>query len=196
MSLYIYRKDVQTLALDHLTAEDIKEMSLIEIATGIFAEKKQSVTFSELLTEIKELTGFTDENLKGKISQFYTDLNIDGRFICIGENQWGLRAWYPYDQIEEETTPQVKTKKKKVKKAVDEELESDEFEDLDEEELEFDDLEDYEEDDDAEEEEDFDADDDSDDDDEEFEEDIIEEDDEYEELDEEDELEEDEEEDL
>ncbi|WP_399207073.1 DNA-directed RNA polymerase subunit delta [Sutcliffiella rhizosphaerae] len=184
------------MALDHLTAEDIKEMSLIEIATGIFAEKKQSVTFSELLTEIKELTGFTDENLKGKISQFYTDLNIDGRFICIGENQWGLRAWYPYDQIEEETTPQVKTKKKKVKKAVDEELESDEFEDLDEEELEFDDLEDYEEDDDAEEEEDFDADDDSDDDDEEFEEDIIEEDDEYEELDEEDELEEDEEEDL
>jgi DNA-directed RNA polymerase subunit delta len=189
---------VQTLALNHLTAEEVQEMSLIEIATALFNEQKQSVTFGELITEIKKITGFTDEDLKGKLSQFYTDLNIDGRFICIGENQWGLRAWYPYDQIEEETTPQVKAKSKKKKKAVDEDdIDADEFDELDEEELEFDDLDDYEED--EVEEEDFDdADDDADeDDDEEFEEDLIE-DEEYglDEDEEEEELEEDEEEDL
>jgi DNA-directed RNA polymerase subunit delta len=185
---------VQTLALNHLTAEEVQEMSLIEIATALFNEQKQSVTFGELITEIKKITGFTDEDLKGKLSQFYTDLNIDGRFICIGENQWGLRAWYPYDQIEEETTPQVKTKKKKAKKAVDEDdIDADEFDELDEEELEFDDLDDYEEDEVEEEFDDVDEDDDdADDDDEEFEEDLIE-DDEYE-LEEDAELEDDEEE--
>jgi DNA-directed RNA polymerase subunit delta len=185
---------VQTLALNHLTAEEVKEMSLIEIATALFNEQKQSVTFGELVAEIKKLTGLTDEDLKGSLSQFYTDLNIDGRFICIGENQWGLRAWYPYDQIEEETTPQVKTKKKKAKKAVDEDdIDADEFDELDEEELEFDDLDDYEEDEVEEEFDDVDEDDDdADDDDEEFEEDLIE-DDEYE-LEEDGELEDDEEE--
>lgn len=183
---------MQTLALNHLTAEEVKEMSLIEIAYALFQDQKQSVTFGELLTEIKKLTGFTDEDLRSKLSQFYTDLNVDGRFICIGENQWGLRAWYPYDQIEEETTPQVKTKKKKAKKASDDDdLDADEFEELDEEELEFDDLDDYEEDD--AEDDDFDEvdEDDAEDDDEEFEEDLIEdeeydlEDDEEEEEDEE-----------
>ncbi len=189
------------MALNHLTEEQVKEMSLIEIATALFNEQKQSVTFDELITEIKKINGFTDADLKGKLSQFYTDLNIDGRFICIGENQWGLRAWYPYDQIEEETTPQVKTKAKKKKKAADEDdIDADEFDELDEEELEFDDLDDYEED--EVEEEDFDdadddADDDDDDDDEEFEEDLIE-DEEYdlEDDEEEEELEEDEEEEL
>lgn len=186
------------MALNHLTAEEVKEMSLIEIAYALFQEQKQSVTFGELLTEIKKITGFTDEDLRSKLSQFYTDLNVDGRFICIGENQWGLRAWYPYDQIEEETTPQVKTKKKKAKKASDDDdLDADEFEELDEEELEFDDLDDYEEDD-AEDDDFEDVDeDDAEDDDEEFEEDLIEdeeydlEDDEEEEEDEEFEEEED-----
>lgn len=188
------------MALNHLTAEEVQEMSLIEIATALFNEQKQSVTFGELITEIKKITGFTDEDLKGKLSQFYTDLNIDGRFICIGENQWGLRAWYPYDQIEEETTPQVKTKSKKKKKAVDEDdLDADEFDELDEEELEFDDLDDFEEE--EVEEEDFDDaddddDDDADDDDEEFEEDLIEEDEFELEEDEEEEVEEDEEENV
>nr|WP_078382600.1 DNA-directed RNA polymerase subunit delta [Sutcliffiella halmapala] len=149
-------------------------MSLIEITYALFKDQKQSVTFGELLKEIKKLTGFKDADLRSQLSQFYTDLNIDGRFICIGENQWGLRAWYPYDQIEEETTPQVKTKKKKAKKASDDDLDADEFEELDEEELEFDDLDDYEED--EVEEDDFDDadEDDDEDDDEEFEEDLIE----------------------
>jgi len=189
---------VQTLALNHLTAEQVQEMSLIEIATALFNEQKQSVTFGELITEIKKITGFTDADLKGKLSQFYTDLNIDGRFICIGENQWGLRAWYPYDQIEEETTPQVKTKSKKKKKAADDDdIDADEFDELDEEELEFDDLDDYEEDEVEEDFDDADEDDADEDDDEEFEEDLIE-DDEYELKDDEDEeeVEEDEEENL
>ena len=136
------------MTLDQLTVEDIKEMSLIEIAFVLLKDRdvKQAVPFQDLLNEMKELTGFSDEELRTKLSQFYTDLNIDGRFLCIGENQWGLRAWYPYDQIEEETTPQVKVKKKKAKKTDDDELDAEEYDELDEEELEFDDLDDYEED--------------------------------------------------
>lgn len=183
------------MALDHLTKEQLEEMSLIEVASELLITQKKSYTFGELLDDVKQILGLSDEEVRPKIAQFYTDLNIDGRFICIGENQWGLREWYPYDQIEEETTPQVKAKtKKKSKKQLDDDIELDDFDELDEEDLEFDDLDDYEE----EDLEDDDLVDDLDDDDDDADDDdleIIEDEEEFDELDEEEEeLEEDEEE--
>ena len=77
-------------------------MSLIELAYELLVEKKQAVFFKDILDEISKLAGLTDKQVKTKIAQFYTELNIDGRFLAIGENQWGLRVWYPVDQVVEE----------------------------------------------------------------------------------------------
>jgi DNA-directed RNA polymerase subunit delta len=133
------------LSLDQLSQEQLQEMSLIELAHAILNNQKQPLSFHDLLTEIAQLTGRSESEIREKMVQFYTDLNIDGRFLCIGENKWGLRAWYPVEQIEEETAPTIKPKKKKAKKIVDEDL--DDFEDLDDEDLDFDDLDDYDDDD-------------------------------------------------
>lgn len=118
------------LSLKQLALEDIKEMSLIEVAFEILKEKKQAVSFQDLVKEIAELQHLSTEEIQHKISQFYTDLNVDGRFSTTGENRWGLKEWYPIDQVEDEMTNPVKPKKKKAKKVV-----LDEFEDLDEEDL-------------------------------------------------------------
>lgn len=130
------------MSLAQYSQEQLKEMSLVEIAYLILSEKKQAITFKEMMDEITRLLDLTQEQVEERIAQFYTDLNIDGRFICIGENNWGLRSWYPYDQIEEETQPIVKTKKKKGKKVLDDDLDLDDFEDMDDD-LDFDDMEDY-----------------------------------------------------
>jgi DNA-directed RNA polymerase subunit delta len=127
----------------------MRQTSFIELAHEIMTEKKQAITFQEVLKEIKSLLGISESEVKSRMVQFYTDLNIDGRFIALGENRWGLREWYPVDQIEEETVPTMKsTKKKKAKKKVDEDLDLDEFEDLDDEDLDddldYDDLDDTE----------------------------------------------------
>ncbi|BBP92913.1 hypothetical protein BsIDN1_65310 [Bacillus safensis] len=78
---------------------------------------KHTITFSELIDEIIRLQGIQKSDLDDRLAQFYTDLNIDGRFISLGDQRWGLRSWYPVDQIEEEVQPAVKTKseKKKIK---------------------------------------------------------------------------------
>ncbi|GAA0320215.1 hypothetical protein GCM10008967_08460 [Bacillus carboniphilus] len=184
------------MSLKNYAKEELQEMSAIELAHLLLEEKKEPMAFSDMVSEIASILERSDEQVRERISQFYTDVNIDGRFICIGENRWGLRGWYPIDQIEEETVPTIRPKKKKGKKATEDEEIVDDFDDIDEEDLDFDDLdEEYDEDellddddDDEEEDEDFDE---IDDDDEDFDDDeVIEEDDEY--LDEDEELDEDE----
>ncbi|KAB7707491.1 DNA-directed RNA polymerase subunit delta [Bacillus aerolatus] len=120
--------------LKQLSTEELKEMAFIEIAHAILKESKQPIQFQEILSQIQQYQELSDAELKSQMIQFYTDLNIDGRFYTLGENRWGLRAWYPVDQLEEEATPAVKAKKKKTKKAAKEELdfEEDEIDELEE----------------------------------------------------------------
>ncbi|WP_191566636.1 DNA-directed RNA polymerase subunit delta [Metabacillus idriensis] len=134
------------MSIAEYSKEQLKEMSMLEVAYDIMAEKRTPYLFKDLVKEISDIIGLSKSQVEDKISQFYTDLNIDGRYICVGENTWGLRSWYPYEQIEEEVVPVAKPKKKKAKKAVDEDLDVDDFDEVDEEELEYDDVEEYEDD--------------------------------------------------
>ncbi|MBT2661480.1 DNA-directed RNA polymerase subunit delta [Bacillus sp. ISL-45] len=137
------------MSLSQYSKEELQEMSLIEVAFEILKEKKQAITFQELMTEIKSILKLDEADINEKMVQFYTDINIDGRFMSQGEGRWGLRVWYPVDQIEEDNVTTVKPKKKKSKKAVDEDdLDLDEFDEIDEEDLDFDDIDEFDEDDD------------------------------------------------
>lgn len=140
-----------------MTLEEISEESFIELGHAILEEKHESLTLQELLDEIQKLNKFTDAQMKERMLQYYTDMNIDGRFLAISENRWGLREWYPVEQIEEETAPTVKVRKKKAKAALDE----DDLDDTDDDEIAFEeDFDEFVEDVDGEEEDDFDLDDD------------------------------------
>ncbi|MEC1624329.1 DNA-directed RNA polymerase subunit delta [Bacillus mojavensis] len=123
------------MGIKQYSQEQLKEMALVEIAHELFEDHKKPVPFQELLNEIASLLGVKKEELGDRVAQFYTDLNIDGRFLALSDQNWGLRSWYPYDQLDEETQPTVKAKKKKAKKAVEEDLDLDEFEVVDEDDL-------------------------------------------------------------
>ncbi len=131
------------MTLNEYTPQEIEEMSMVEIAFELMKTEKQPFAFADLVKRVAEIKGLSESSVLDQISYLYTDLNIDGRFICLGENRWGLRAWYPYEQSEEEVTPTVRRKKAKV---TDDDLDIDLDEDFDdlEEELddEFEDLED------------------------------------------------------
>ena len=117
-----------------MTDEQLAEESLIDLAYALLEEKKQAMPLNELLKGIQELNGISDEDLKSRLVQFYTDLNVEGRFLLNQENGWGLREWYKVETIEEETAPTIKTRKKKAKVADDED---DEVLDLEEEDVLF-----------------------------------------------------------
>lgn len=82
--------------------QDKSELSMIEVAHAILAERGKTLAFADLVNEIQNYLSKSDEEIRQRLAQFYTDLNFDGRFISLGENVWGLREWYPYDSVDEE----------------------------------------------------------------------------------------------
>ena len=78
------------------------ELSMIEVAHAILEQKGDVMEFSDLVNQIQTYLGKSDSEIRDSLAQFYTDLNIDGSFISLGENRWGLRSWYAIDSIDEE----------------------------------------------------------------------------------------------
>lgn len=94
---------------------------MVEVAHAILEAKNEVLDFNQLLVEIQEYMELRDEALEARMARFYTDLNIDGSFISLGDNRWGLRDWYPIDSIDEEIATsmedeEVKKPRKKRKK--------------------------------------------------------------------------------
>ncbi len=78
------------------------ELSMIEVAHAILEQQGDVMDFSDLVNQIQNYLGKSDSEIRDSLAQFYTDLNIDGSFISLGENRWGLRSWYAIDSIDEE----------------------------------------------------------------------------------------------
>lgn len=90
------------LDLDIFKGQKKSELSMIEVAHAILSQKGEPVPFADIVNAIQTYLEKSDQEVRSRLSQFYTDLNIDGRFISLGENVWGLREWYPYDSVDEE----------------------------------------------------------------------------------------------
>lgn len=106
-----------------MTKEQLQEESLINLAFAILTDRREALDLGDLFQAIQDVSGYTDAEMETKKLQFYTDMNIDGRFLATSEYKWGLREWYPVDTIEEESAPTVKVRKKKAKVADDEDEE-------------------------------------------------------------------------
>lgn len=106
------------LDLKVFDGQDKSELSMIEVAHAILSQHGETMAFVDLANEVQQYLGKSDEEIRERLSQFYTDLNVDGSFISLGDNTWGLRAWYPFESIDEATVheedeDQPKRKKRK-----------------------------------------------------------------------------------
>ena len=70
--------------------------SKTDIAYRVMLKKKKERNFYDLWEDVKaELAKVAApeelENVEEDISFFYTNLTLDGRFVCVGENKWNLK---------------------------------------------------------------------------------------------------------
>lgn len=107
----------------NINREQLEKYSMIEMAVALLKQEKKAMNYRDIFEEITELKQLESEARDEAFAQFYTDLNLDGRFLYLGQGIWGLKVWYPVDQIDEEITEEPKKKKKKKKKAKKKEVE-------------------------------------------------------------------------
>ena len=95
---------MKKLELKQFKNELISELSMIRVAKAVMEEKGEVMDFQDILKSVSDFIGINKKEMERRMPQFYTDMNVDGEFISLGENTWGLRTWYPVDSIDEVLT--------------------------------------------------------------------------------------------
>ncbi|MMZ50320.1 DNA-directed RNA polymerase subunit delta [compost metagenome] len=85
----------------NLEAEEVKEMAMVDLAYQMLNQSKKPAYYRDLYKEITEMKNMSESEAMDMIAQVYTEINLDGRFICLGENLWGLKRWYLVETQEE-----------------------------------------------------------------------------------------------
>ncbi len=124
--------------------------SLLDHAFDYVSKSKEPVNFQDMWNYIVEQAGLDAETAANKVSRFYTNLMLDGRFVTLGDNTWDLRERQTFDKVhidmkdvysevdeeEDSTDSEEKEEDKEYRKAFEET--SDEEDEEDEEEKEED----------------------------------------------------------
>lgn len=92
------------MELKQFEGERKEEISMIRVAKAVLEERGKVMSFNDLVNEVANFIEISETEKKERMAQFYTDMNVDGEFISLGEQQWGLRNWYPVDSINEVLT--------------------------------------------------------------------------------------------
>ncbi|MDG3133069.1 DNA-directed RNA polymerase subunit delta [Streptococcus suis] len=92
------------MELNVFAGQEKSELSMIEVARAILEERGRDneMYFNDLVNEIQNYLEKSNSDIRAALPTFYADLNVDGSFIPLGENKWGLRSWYAIDEIDEE----------------------------------------------------------------------------------------------
>ncbi len=84
-----------------ISPEKAKEMPMVDLAFEVLKAANNPFYYRDLMQEIAKIKGISDDQVMEVIAQLYTEINIDGRFACVGSNLWGLKRWYPVDKGED-----------------------------------------------------------------------------------------------
>lgn len=79
----------------------MQEKSLLDYGYDVLTGKNEPVRFIDLFNEVISASGLelTDDEKKRRMSKFYTQLSLDGRFITLTDNYWDLRSRHVFEQV-------------------------------------------------------------------------------------------------
>ena len=73
--------------------------SLLDHAFDYVSGQSQPSKFQDIWEYCVKEAGLSPEEAANKVSRFYTNLMLDGRFVTLGENQWDLRSRHKYETV-------------------------------------------------------------------------------------------------
>lgn len=73
--------------------------SLIDHAYDYLSNNPEAVKFNDMWNYVKTAAELTEAQAADKVSFFYTNLMLDGRFVTLGDNTWDLRVRHTFDKV-------------------------------------------------------------------------------------------------
>ena len=73
--------------------------SLLVHAYDFVSKGKEPVSFQEIWKYVVEQAGLDEETAARRVSSFYTNILLDGRFVTLGDNNWDLRIRQTFDKV-------------------------------------------------------------------------------------------------
>ena len=77
--------------------------SLLDYAHDYVLASSGTCTFQEIWASVCEAAELDEAAKAAKVSQFYTNLLLDGRFVILENNTWDLRTRTKFEKISERT---------------------------------------------------------------------------------------------
>lgn len=71
-----------------------EKMSEVDLAYHILKQKGQPVYYRTLIEEVFSIKPQSGDQILA-IAAVHTQINLDTRFIYLGQGQWGLKSWVP-----------------------------------------------------------------------------------------------------
>lgn len=96
------------MKLEQLSTGKINEMSMIDLCYAYMQEKDiEKLNIYDFLDYIKPLSGISDDEFINQATYFYTDLNLDGRFVCVDDGSWMLKDKLLIEDIKNFVEPSI-----------------------------------------------------------------------------------------
>ena len=73
--------------------------SLLDYAYDYVSGQSQQSKFEDIWAYCVQQAGLSKEEADRKVSRFYTNLMLDGRFVTLGENEWDLRVRHKFEKV-------------------------------------------------------------------------------------------------
>ena len=112
--------------------------SMVEVGYELLEKKQGPQKFNKFWNEVSEVLGLDESEAENYISNFYTNLSLDERFVLLEDNTWYLRERKSFDKVHidmNDIYSEIDEEEKELKEDEEEEDDSyvDEYDELEEE---------------------------------------------------------------
>lgn len=73
--------------------------SMVEVGYELLEKKQGPQKFGKFWSEVSEVLGLDEVESESYISDFYTNLSLDERFVLLEDNTWDLRERQSFEKV-------------------------------------------------------------------------------------------------
>ena len=73
--------------------------SMVEVGYELLEKKPGPQKFNKFWNEVSEVLGLDENEAEEYVSDFYTNLSLDERFVLLEDNTWDLRERQSFDKV-------------------------------------------------------------------------------------------------